>query len=97
MDAWEILHGNSSLPAGDAWEHLNAQEGGGGSSCQDLAQVLLLVKVAVFTEAMSPAAHAAQVKPQEFFVSAAITVYAADCQNAVFAAQVKEGINGRCR
>jgi hypothetical protein len=31
MDAWEILTSNSSLtPAGsyDAWEHLNAQEGG---------------------------------------------------------------------
>ena len=28
-DAWEILEGNSSLGAGfDAWEHLNAQEGG---------------------------------------------------------------------
>jgi hypothetical protein len=33
MDAWEILIGNSNLtPAGsyDAWEHLNAQEGGSG-------------------------------------------------------------------
>jgi len=33
MDAWEILTSSSSLaPVGsyDAWEHLNAQEGGGG-------------------------------------------------------------------
>jgi hypothetical protein len=33
MDAWEILTSNSSLaPVGsyDAWEHLGAQEGGGG-------------------------------------------------------------------
>ncbi len=29
MDAWDILTGNSSLITGDAWEHLNAQEGGG--------------------------------------------------------------------
>jgi len=32
MDAWETLTSNSSLtPVGsyDAWEHLNAQEGGG--------------------------------------------------------------------
>ena len=30
MDAWEKLMANSSLTLGDAWEHLNAQEGGGG-------------------------------------------------------------------
>ena len=29
MDVWEILVSNSSLTTGDAWEHLNAQEGGG--------------------------------------------------------------------
>ena len=30
-DAWETLINNSTLGAGhDAWEHLNAQEGGGG-------------------------------------------------------------------
>ena len=30
-DAWEILIGNSSAPAGsDAWTHLNSQQGGGG-------------------------------------------------------------------
>lgn len=30
-DAWEILFDNSTLGTGhDAWEHLNAQEGGGG-------------------------------------------------------------------
>lgn len=28
-DAWETLIANSSLDTGDAWEHLNAQEGGG--------------------------------------------------------------------
>lgn len=28
-DAWETLIANSSLVSGDAWEHLNAQEGGG--------------------------------------------------------------------
>lgn len=27
-DAWEILVANSSLNSGDAWEHLNAQQGG---------------------------------------------------------------------
>jgi hypothetical protein len=31
MDAWEILAGNSTIEEGDAWEHLNAQGGGGGS------------------------------------------------------------------
>jgi len=30
MDAWEILSGNSTLGSGDAWEHLNAQDGDGG-------------------------------------------------------------------
>ncbi len=29
MDAWETLIDNSSLITGDAWEHLNAQEGEG--------------------------------------------------------------------
>ncbi len=29
MDAWEILYDNSTLTTGDAWEHLNNQEGGG--------------------------------------------------------------------
>lgn len=29
MDAWETLLFNSSIPSGDAWDHLNAQEGGG--------------------------------------------------------------------
>lgn len=28
MDAWEILYDNSTLVTGDAWEHLNNQEGG---------------------------------------------------------------------
>lgn len=31
-DSWEILKANSSLPFGDAWEHLNAQEGSGACS-----------------------------------------------------------------
>ncbi len=31
MDAWEILISNSTIsPDHDAWEHLNAQGGGGG-------------------------------------------------------------------
>ena len=30
MDAWESLTVNSSLSSGDAWDHLNAQEGGIG-------------------------------------------------------------------
>ena len=36
MDAWETLLDNSTLaPTGfDAWEHLNAQEDGGGSDCE---------------------------------------------------------------
>ena len=75
MDVWETLISNSTLAAGDAWEHLNAQEGGGGGSCQDLAQVVLTGKLAVFAEAMSPAAHAALVTPQEFFVVAATAMY----------------------
>lgn len=29
MTAWSILTGNSSLPSGTAWQHLNAQQGGG--------------------------------------------------------------------
>lgn len=32
MDAWETLLVNSTLSSGDAWEHLNAQEGGGTST-----------------------------------------------------------------
>ena len=28
--AWEILTGNSTLPSGTAWEHLNNQQGGSG-------------------------------------------------------------------
>ncbi len=28
-DAWDLITTNSSLQTGDAWEHLNAQEGGG--------------------------------------------------------------------
>lgn len=31
MDAWEILTSNSTLLTGDAWEHLNAQGGSGGT------------------------------------------------------------------
>lgn len=31
-DAWTTLFDNSSLDSGDAWEHLLAQEGGGGVS-----------------------------------------------------------------
>lgn len=29
-DAWETLVAGSTIPAGDAWEHLNAQGGGAG-------------------------------------------------------------------
>lgn len=29
MTAWSVLTGNSSLPSGTAWQHLNAQQGGG--------------------------------------------------------------------
>ena len=32
MDAWETLLVNSTLSSGDAWEQLNAQEGGGTST-----------------------------------------------------------------
>jgi hypothetical protein len=45
MDAWETLTSTSSLtPAGsyDAWEHLNAQEGGGGGDCTILVDEYLL-------------------------------------------------------
>jgi len=30
MTAWEILTAGSTLPNGTAWDHLNAQGGGGG-------------------------------------------------------------------
>lgn len=29
MTAWQVLTNNSSLPIGTAWQHLNAQQGGG--------------------------------------------------------------------
>ena len=29
MTAWSILTASSSLPTGTAWQHLNAQQGGG--------------------------------------------------------------------
>lgn len=32
-DAWTTLLTHSTLNSGDAWEHLNAQEGGGGGDC----------------------------------------------------------------
>ena len=31
-DAWETLVANSSLPSGDAWEHLNNQNGTGSGT-----------------------------------------------------------------
>ena len=31
MDAWETLTAGSTITSGDAWEHLQAQEGGGGT------------------------------------------------------------------
>ena len=31
MDAWEILTAGSTVTSGDAWEHLQAQGGGGGT------------------------------------------------------------------
>ncbi len=42
MDAWETLIDNSSLtpPGFDAWEHLNAQEGGGTGGTLVLADGL---------------------------------------------------------
>jgi hypothetical protein len=45
MDAWETLTSTSSLtPASsyDAWEHLNAQEGGGGDCTTILVDEYLL-------------------------------------------------------
>jgi hypothetical protein len=45
MDAWETLISTSSLtPASsyDAWEHLNAQEGGGGDCTTILVDEYLL-------------------------------------------------------
>lgn len=30
MTAWQILTGNSTLPSGTAWQHLNNQQGGNG-------------------------------------------------------------------
>jgi hypothetical protein len=45
MDAWETLISTSSLtPASsyDAWEHLNTQEGGGGSCTTILVDEYLL-------------------------------------------------------
>lgn len=29
MTAWQVLTNNSSLSSGTAWQHLNAQQGGG--------------------------------------------------------------------
>jgi len=57
MDAWEKLTSTSSLtPAGsyDAWEHLNAQSGGGGQSCGDLEPVFLAAKQAAFSANSNP-------------------------------------------
>jgi hypothetical protein len=45
MDAWETLTNNSSLApisSYDAWEHLNAQEGGGGDYTTILVDEYLL-------------------------------------------------------
>ncbi len=39
MDAWEILTGNSFLGSGDAWEHLNAQEGDGAGTTLIVGEV----------------------------------------------------------
>jgi hypothetical protein len=43
MDAWETLLVNSTLdPIGfDAWEHLNAQEGGGGTIPPIIGTIIL--------------------------------------------------------
>lgn len=40
-DTWTILKDNSALPLGDAWEHLNAQEGGSGTVVVYGAEVYL--------------------------------------------------------
>jgi hypothetical protein len=45
MDAWETLISTSSLTSAssyDAWEHLNAQEGGGGDCTTILVDEYLL-------------------------------------------------------
>lgn len=40
MDAWETLIAGSTLASGDAWEHLNAQQGGGTATYLVLADGL---------------------------------------------------------
>lgn len=59
MDAWEILVDNSTLVTGDAWEHLNAQEGGGDVVIDGLVLVgdvqleVLSTKYIGFTDSLS--------------------------------------------
>jgi hypothetical protein len=42
MDAWEILTAGSTLTTGDAWEHLQAQGGGGTGTYLILADGLVV-------------------------------------------------------
>ncbi len=90
-DAWEILFDNSTLGSGhDAWEHLNAQEGGGGGET-------IIISGAV--EAIVAESHVTVTVTSTINVTAEIsdplTVRAA---NVVSVAVSEENINaGACR
>ena len=60
-DAWEILYANSTLQTGDAWEHLNNQEGGGGGGYAVLADGLGIT--------VDNSVHLVKMKKDKFLVS----------------------------
>ena len=50
MTAWQILTGNSSLISGTAWQHLNAQQGGGAVTLNIYGETVAELEAAMDAE-----------------------------------------------
>jgi len=54
MTAWEILTAGSTLPNGTAWDHLNAQAGGGSITLNIYGETVAELEAAMNAELESP-------------------------------------------
>ena len=54
MTAWQILTAGSSLPSGTAWQHLNAQAGGGSITLNIYGETVAELEAAMDAELESP-------------------------------------------
>lgn len=73
MDAWESLIAGSTIASGDAWEHLQAQGGGSGTTIINTDGMVVYMEAADFTAEVEETSINVDVSYEDLSVDISIT------------------------